>query len=68
MPDVAVIQADDCKFRQTATPEMKERYAGMVQTVWSPASSFLKKYYDENNSNAVAYNTPMNCFRILYNT
>jgi hypothetical protein len=67
MPDVAVMQADDMlKFRQTATPEMKDRYAGMVQTVWSPASSFLKKYYNENNAQTVEYNTPENCFRTLF--
>jgi hypothetical protein len=67
MPDVAVMQADDMmKFRQTATPEMKDRYAGMVQTVWSSASSFLKNYYNENNEKTVEYNTPENCFRSLF--
>jgi hypothetical protein len=67
MPEVAVMQADDMvRFRQTATPEMKERFAGIVQTVWSPASSFLKSYYNENNTDPVKYNTPQNSFRTLF--
>ena len=67
MPDMAVMQADDMvKFRQTATPEMKEHYAGMVQTVWSPVNRFLKSYYEENNNKPVEYDTPENCFRTLY--
>jgi N-acetyl-beta-hexosaminidase len=67
MPDVAVTQAEDMvKFRQHATPEMKERYAGMVQTTWSPASDFLKKFYDESNTSRVEYNTQENCFKVLY--
>jgi N-acetyl-beta-hexosaminidase len=66
-PDLAVQQAEDMvKFRQRATPEMKDRYAGMVQTVWSPAADFLKHYYDENNANPVESNTPENCFRMLF--
>jgi len=66
-PDVAVSQADDMvKYRQSATPEMKERYAGMVQTVWSPASAFLKSYYNDSNEKPVTYNTPVNCFKVLY--
>ncbi len=67
MPDAAVTQAEDMvKFRQHATPEMKERYAGMVQTTWSPASSFIKNLHDESNTKPVEYNTEENCFRVLY--
>jgi hypothetical protein len=67
MPDVAVMQAEDLvKFRQRATPEMKNRYAGIVQTIWSPASDFLKDFYDENNTTRVEYNTPENCFKVLF--
>ncbi len=67
MADVAVQQAEDmARFRSTATPEMKERYAGMVQTVWSPAGDFLKHFYDESNTKTVEANTPENCFRVLF--
>jgi hypothetical protein len=67
MPDVAVTQAEDMvRFRKNATPEMKERYAGMVQTVWSPASEFLKTLNANDNTTRVEYNTEENCFRVLY--
>jgi hypothetical protein len=67
MPDVALTQAEDMvRYRKNATPEMKERYAGMVQTTWSPASNFMKKFYDESNASRVEYNTQENCFKVLY--
>jgi hypothetical protein len=67
IPEVAVQQADDMiRFRQQSAPEMKDRFAGMVQTVWSPAGAFLKEYHgmetqpdDEKNSQAA-------CFRALF--
>ncbi len=66
-PEIAVTQAEDMvKFRQRATPEMKDKYAGMVQTVWSSAESFLKKYYEESNDTPVEADTQENCFRMLY--
>lgn len=43
-PEVAVQQVDDMvNFRKDATPAMKDRFQGMVQTVWSPASAFLQE-------------------------
>jgi hypothetical protein len=67
MPNIAVIQAEDMvKFRKTATPEMKDRYAGMVQTVWNSASSFLKEFYNESNDKPVESNTDINCFTTLF--
>lgn len=42
----AVLQADDMvRFRNSATPEMKDRYMGMMQTVWSGAGQFLDNFY-----------------------
>lgn len=43
-PAVALIQANDmAAFRKQATPEMKEKYQGMVHTVWSDAGSFMRE-------------------------
>lgn len=43
-PELAVKQVNDMvSFRNDATPQMKDYYQGMIQTVWSPASSFLKE-------------------------
>jgi hypothetical protein len=45
-PKVSVAQAKDMvRFRQSATPQMKERYQGVVQTVWSDAGRFLTTDY-----------------------
>ena len=48
-------------LRANATPEMKEHFTGMVQTVWSPAGSFLDRFYgDSEEENDAA------CFKALF--
>lgn len=43
-PELAVRQANDMvSFRKDATSQMKDRFQGMVQTVWSDAESFIKE-------------------------
>ncbi len=45
-PEVAVQQVNDAvEFRKYSTPQMKERYLGVMETVWSSVSSFLSGYY-----------------------
>jgi hypothetical protein len=67
MPDVAVLQADDMvRFRLQSAPEMKDRFAGLVQTVWSPFGAFLKEYQDAGEGSEVEKNTPANCFKALF--
>lgn len=64
-PANAVLQVRDMyRFRSSATPEMKDRFLGMVQTVWSGAGSFMKDYYEIKASDSE--NTPENCFRALF--
>jgi len=47
MPELAVTQTDDMiRFRANSTPIMTQRFQGIIATVWSPAESFLKNYYD----------------------
>ncbi|MBL0740432.1 family 20 glycosylhydrolase [Chryseolinea lacunae] len=59
--------ADMAAFRRDATPEVKENYQGIIQTVWSDAESFLKGYYaKKDDAKANAENTPWNCFRTLF--
>ncbi|MFO7620763.1 MAG: family 20 glycosylhydrolase [Bacteroidales bacterium] len=65
MPANAVLQVQDMvRFRDHSTPEMRERFMGMVQTVWSGTKQFLDIYYgirkDDNPNN------PANCFRALF--
>ena len=47
IPAVAAAQLRDIRqFRKESTPEMKERFYGMMQTVWSDLRSFLKNIND----------------------
>lgn len=63
-PDIAIKQDEMMRtFIENATPDMKPRYLGMLQTVWSSAEHFMKEYHHpeqmetEDNSG--------NCFRAL---
>jgi hypothetical protein len=63
-PAVGKAQVQDMyNFRQQSTPEMKERFYGVMETVWSPAGSFLNDFYKKKPS---AENTPENCFRAMF--
>jgi hypothetical protein len=66
-PAVAVQQADDMvKFRASATPEMKERFRGMMQTVWSGPADFMDGFYGRKTDAKAGDQTPWNTFRALY--
>ena len=65
VPGNAVLQAQDMiKFRRYATPEMKERFLGMVQTVWSGARQFLDSYYGKRTESDP--NNAASCFKALF--
>jgi hypothetical protein len=62
--ECAVVQADEMAgLRRTATPEMKKRFQGMVQTVWSSANAFLEKDYAGKGDPTNTWN----CFLALFN-
>jgi hypothetical protein len=64
MPEVAVEQVKDMvRFRETATPVMKDRFQGIIQTVWTGVDSFLKEFY---NTGGTEKNTSSNCFRAAF--
>jgi hypothetical protein len=45
-PDVTTAQVEDMvKYRKYATNGMKDRYYGIVQTVWMPCGRFMDGYY-----------------------
>ena len=65
MPDNAVAQLTDMvNFRNQSTPEMRDRFLGMVQTVWSGAGPFLDSFYGRRKEDGA--NTPVSCYRALY--
>lgn len=63
-PDLAVKQTQDMvRFRQQATAELKDRYQGMMQTVWSGASSFLDEFYGKKKDGPESQSA---CFKALF--
>jgi uncharacterized protein involved in tellurium resistance len=66
-PAVGVEQYKDMiDFRQTATPVMKDRYKGIVQTVWSDAGSFMEGFYAKKKDDKGGDNTPWNSFTTIF--
>lgn len=67
-PEVAVKQvADMIRFRDQSTDEMRDRYYGVMQTVWSGAGSFMDEYYEQRLDEERADSTQWNTFRKMYN-
>lgn len=45
-PEIAVRQTQDMfRWRTSVTPQMKDRFQGMVQTIWVGADQFLDEFY-----------------------
>ena len=66
-PGFAVTQTQDMvRFRKSVTPVMRERFQGMMQTVWSGAGPFLDEFYGKNAAAEAGANTPSNCFRAMF--
>ncbi len=64
MPEVALAQAQDqLRFRQSASPQMQDRYQGMMQTVWSGAGAFMDEYYGKKAEKEAGQAA---CFRALF--
>jgi hypothetical protein len=62
-PTVGITQVKDMvHFRQESTPEMKQRFLGIVETTWSPTDRFLRGYYGIVKPE----HTPWNCFRAVF--
>ena len=61
-PKNAVTQTQDMlRFRNSSTRAMRDRFQGIVQTVWSDAGRFLRNDY-QNSTNA---NNPWNTFKAV---
>jgi N-acetyl-beta-hexosaminidase len=66
-PEVAMIQAADMhSFRKTSTPEMRDRFQGIVQTVWSDPGTFLDGFYENVKDPDTRDNTPWNSFKSVF--
>lgn len=66
-PPVAVQQVDDMlRFRATATPELKERFGGIMQTVWSGPAEFMGGFYGRKKDAKGGDRTAWHTFRAVY--
>jgi glycosyl hydrolase family 20 len=72
-PGIGVAQVNDMvEFRQSSTPEMKERFLGIVETTWSRTDFFLKGFYGilpsgtGRSGRDSGENTPWNCFKVVF--
>jgi hypothetical protein len=69
-PKSSVAQVQDMiRFREHATTAMKDRFAGVVQTVWSGAAGFQTEFAAAKSANSSTgnANTPAQSFINLYN-
>ena len=57
---------DMVQFRQTATKEMKDRYQGMMQTVWTGPDAFLDEFYGRKKPSRETPETATQCFKTLF--
>jgi len=65
VPGVAVLQVQDMvRWRSYATPQMKEHYQGMLQTVWSGARPFLDIYYGRRPDTSAR--SAVKCFKAMF--
>lgn len=73
-PQTAVVQAEDmAKFVKYATPEMKPRYYGMLQTTWMDPAGFMDGFYGKLSDEAKgavhpdnASFTPWDTFKAMF--
>ena len=66
-PETSVSQAEDmARFRKSTTKEMKPRYYGMMQTVWSGTDQFIDAFYGKQPANADGRGNPADGFKALF--
>ena len=66
-PENAVIQTQDMfRFRNSSTPQMKDRFQGMMQTIWTGADQFMDEFYGRKTNPLDGMNTQTNCFKAMF--
>ena len=66
-PANAVKQTQDMfRFRASVTQVMKDRFQGMMQTVWSGAGQFMDEFYGLKTDTKSGENTASNCFKAVF--
>ena len=66
-PANAVKRTQDMfRFRASVTHVMKDRFQGMMQTVWSGAGQFMDEFYGRKTDTKSGENTASNCFKAVF--
>jgi N-acetyl-beta-hexosaminidase len=67
VPANAVLQVQDMvKFRNNSTPVMKDRFKGMVQTVWTDTGQFMDSLSGQSEGKDKDTNSSVKCFIALF--
>ena len=70
IPSVGVTQVDDMvRYRSESTPEMKDRFYGIVETTWSSPQGFINGYYGHSPVNPAhpgRGNSVVDCFKAVF--
>jgi N-acetyl-beta-hexosaminidase len=65
--ETAVAQTEDmARFRKYATREMKPRYFGMMQTVWSETDEFIDSFYGKAPADSRGRRSPADAFKAMF--
>ncbi len=66
-PQTSVVQAEDmARFVKYATDEMKPRYLGVMQTVWSHTDEFIDSFYGKQSLEAGGRSNQADGFKAMY--
>ena len=49
-------------FRQSSTPEMKEKFMGMIETIWTSSEHFIDQYYGKKEDKDDKGRSMVKCF------
>jgi hypothetical protein len=64
-PENVVVQVQDMiRFRKSSPQIMRDRYAGLMQTIWSGAGQFLDNFYSGKSEKPD--NAQVGCFKALF--
>ncbi len=66
-PATAITQINDMiSFRQESTPEMKDRFLGIMETTWTSTDHYMDRFYNDRPTATSSENNSWNCFRIMF--
>jgi len=66
-PEIAVRQTQDMfRYRASVTPVLKERFQGMVQTIWTGAGQFMDEFYGRKTDTKEGTNYQVKTFNALF--